>query len=61
MELERRGAACDVRGTPAGDNNGAQMDTQALIVAACQHTAVIHIFHVNPLSIGKALHVFNRL
>ncbi len=34
------------------------MDTQALIVAACQHTAVIHIFCVNPGSIDKNLHVF---
>ncbi len=34
------------------------MDTQALIVAACQHSAVIHIFYVNPVAIEKNLHVF---
>lgn len=34
------------------------MDTQALVVATCQHIAVIYIFYVNPLSIERHLHVF---
>lgn len=32
------------------------MDTQAHIVATCQHTAVIHIFCVHPVSIERHLH-----
>ena len=60
-ELELQEPACDVRGTPAGDNNRPGWTHKLLIVAACQHTAVIHIFCVNSVSIGQTLHAFNGL